>query len=188
MATISGKELKSLYQQLSALGYNYADIVSLAKQYDVTEAELNQALKDEKAQIGYEAPDDKEKAEFERIRKDVESKQTEKTMEAKQALELVKNVQNAGYTKDQIYNLASQYDVSPQEIDALLGGTAKNISYRNPTAQERAQFESIAASNVPAKAVADYIYTQQKNSPPPSVFKSVTGDTGVKVEGESGLS
>ena len=53
MATISATELKSLYQQLSALGYNYADIVALAKQYDVTEQELNDVLSGKATEVGY---------------------------------------------------------------------------------------------------------------------------------------
>jgi len=162
MATISGKELRSLYEQLAAQGYNYADIVALAKQFDVTEQELNAALKDPNAQIGYEAPEDKEKEAFENIRKDVESKQTEKKIGADELKRLVGDVQKAGYSMDDIYNLASQYDVSKQEIDAVLGGGKDAIGYRDPTIQELAQFQAIREANPTASKAADVIYSKNQ--------------------------
>ena len=162
MATISGKELKALYEQLAAQGYNYADIVALAKQFDVTEQELNAALKDPNAQIGYEEPDDKEKAAFENIQKDVKSKQTEKKIGADELKRLVGDVQKAGYSMDDIYNLASQYDISKQEIDAVLGGGKDAIGYRDPTIQELAQFQAIREANPTASKAADVIYAKNQ--------------------------
>ena len=162
MATISGKELKALYEQLAAQGYNYADIVALAKQFDVTEQELNAALKDPNAQIGYEEPDDKEKAAFENIQKDVKSKQTEKKIGADELKRLVGDVQKAGYSMDDIYNLASQYDVSKQEIDAVLGGGKDAIGYRDPTVQELAQFQAIREANPTASKAADVIFAKNQ--------------------------
>ena len=164
MATISAAELKSLYQQLAAAGYGYPDIVALAKQYDVTEQELNDALSGKATEVGYEAPDKTEQAKAQEIVKDVGGKQTEKKISANELRSLVGDVQKAGYSMNDIYNLASQYDVSKDEIDALLAKDSKveSVGYRDPTAQELAQFQAIRATNPEASKAADVVYSKNQ--------------------------
>jgi len=164
MATISAEQLKSLYQQLAAAGYNYADIVALAKQYDVTEQELGDVLSGKVTEVSYEEPDATEKSEFEKIIKDVGGKQTEKQISANELKSLVGDIQKAGYSMNDIYNLASQYDVSQDELKALLAQDSKvtSVGYKDPTTQERAQFEAIRAANPEASKAADVIYNKNQ--------------------------
>ena len=164
MAIISAAELKSLYQQLAAAGYGYPDIVALAKQYDVTEQELNDVLSGKATEVGYEAPDKTEQAKVQEITKDVGGKQTEKKIGANELRSLVGDVQKAGYSMNDIYNLASQYDVSKDEIDALLAKDSKveSVGYRDPTAQELAQFQAIRATNPEASKAADVVYSKNQ--------------------------
>jgi len=182
MATISAAQLKSLYQQLASQGYSYPDIVALAQQFDVTEQELNDALSGKVTEIGYEEPDSAEKTRAQAIADEVAGKQTEKKMGAEQATNLIKDIQRAGYSINQIYDLAAQYDVSPEEVDALLGGTATEVSYRDPTSYELAQYAAIVDANQQAKA-----------KPPPedlnvtrSGYKDRVGE-GLDISGSTGL-
>lgn len=194
MATISAAELKSLYQQLAAAGYGYPDIVALAKQYDVTEQELNDALSGKATEVGYEAPDKTEQAKAQEIVKDVGGKQTEKKIGANELRSLVGDVQKAGYSMNDIYNLASQYDVSKDEIDALLAKDSKveSVGYRDPTAQELAQFQAIRAANPEASKAADVIYreNQAKEAEKLNVsrpdYKDRVGE-GLDISGSTGL-
>jgi hypothetical protein len=194
MATISAAELKSLYQQLAAAGYGYPDIVALAKQYDVTEQELNDVLSGKATEVGYEAPDKTEQAKVQEITKDVGGKQTEKKISANELRSLVGDIQKAGYSMNDIYNLASQYDVSKDEIDALLAKDSKveSVGYRDPTAQELAQFQAIRATNPEASKAADAIYreNQAKEAEKLNVsrpdYKDRVGE-GLDISGSTGL-
>jgi hypothetical protein len=194
MAAISADQLKTLYQQLAAAGYNYADIVALAKQYDVTEQELNDVLSGKAKEVSYEAPDDKEKAEFEKIAKDVGGKQTEKKISANELRSLVGDIQKAGYSMNDIYNLAGQYDVSKDEIDALLAKDSKveSVGYKDPTAQELAQFQAIRESNPEASKAADAIYRENQAKEAAKLNVSRPGyegrvGQGVDISGATGL-
>lgn len=193
MATISAAELKRLYDEaVNKYGYSYADFLALAKQYDVNEAELNQALKGENVQIGYEEPTAEEKRQAEAVHQEVVSSQQEQKIGGEELRDLVGDIKKAGYSMNQIYDLAAQYDVTPQELNAIMGGANTDVGYRAPTDYELERFQAIRESNPEASKAADRIYAEsladqtENLNVTRSGYKDRVGE-GLDISGSTGL-